>query len=310
MQQIERFRGCLLGMATGDAVGTTLEFCEPGTFNPLTDMIGGGPFMLKPGEWTDDTSMGLCLGASLLERKGFDPVDQMEKYYRWWKQGYMSSNGECFDMGGTVRKALTKFEETWEPYCGSTDRKHSGNGSIMRLGAIPMYYHKDIILSQKMAVDSSRTTHGSPQSVDCCRYMTGIVVGALNGLSKEVILSPKYLDDLYITNPLDPEVEAIRSGSFLREPPDINGDGYCITTLEAALWAFAKTDNFKDGCLRVVNLGLDSDSTGAVYGQVAGAYYGESGIPKDWLDKLAFREMISKIADEIYETNRVDMSTK
>jgi len=101
----ERYRGALLGLAVGDALGTTLEFKAPGTFKPITDIVGGGPFGLEPGQWTDDTSMALCLAESLIEKRGFDPKDQMDRYCRWWKQGYLSSTGTCFDIGITVRTA-------------------------------------------------------------------------------------------------------------------------------------------------------------------------------------------------------------
>jgi len=97
-----RYRGSLLGLATGDALGTTLEFSPPGSFTPIADMVGGGPFSLRPGEWTDDTSMALCLAESLVQCRGFDPRDQLERYLRWYRTGYLSSNGRCFDIGATV----------------------------------------------------------------------------------------------------------------------------------------------------------------------------------------------------------------
>lgn len=99
MDRIDRYRGCLLGLATGDALGTALEFRPSGTFTPVTGMVGGGPFGLKPGEWTDDTSLALCLAESLIERRGFDPVDQLERYSRWFMEGHLSSIGTCFDIG-------------------------------------------------------------------------------------------------------------------------------------------------------------------------------------------------------------------
>jgi ADP-ribosyl-[dinitrogen reductase] hydrolase len=99
METIDRYRGALLGLACGDALGTTLEFKPPGTFKPVTDIVGGGPFGLKPGQWADDTSMALCLAESLIECKGFDPVDQMRRYLRWYREGHLSSNGRCFDIG-------------------------------------------------------------------------------------------------------------------------------------------------------------------------------------------------------------------
>jgi ADP-ribosyl-[dinitrogen reductase] hydrolase len=115
MDLLSRYRGCLLGLAVGDALGTTLEFSPPGTFRPIDDLIGGGPFHLKPGQWTDDTSMALCLATSLIERRGFDPIDQLERYVRWWREGYLSSTGACFDIGSTVRSALMRFLQTREP---------------------------------------------------------------------------------------------------------------------------------------------------------------------------------------------------
>ena len=102
----DRFHGCLLGLAAGDAVGTTVEFLPRGSFTPLTDMVGGGPFNLKPGQWTDDTSMALCLATSLVERAGFDGRDQMARYCLWKDEGYLSSTGRCFDIGGTTRASL------------------------------------------------------------------------------------------------------------------------------------------------------------------------------------------------------------
>ena len=124
----DRFRGCLLGLAAGDALGTTLEFSVPGSFDPIDDMVGGGPFGLRAGQWTDDTSMALCLATSLLESGGFDAVDQMGRYLRWFREGYLSSTGECFDIGGTTREALVRFERTGEPYSGPTDPMSAGNG--------------------------------------------------------------------------------------------------------------------------------------------------------------------------------------
>src|SRR3954454_20751543 len=120
MDPIERYWGSLLGLAAGDALGTTLEFQRPGSFDPVDDIVGGGPFGLRPGEWTDDTSMALCLATSLVECGGFDPIDQLRRYVRWHRHGYLSSRNHCFDIGGTVASALRRFETTEEPFCGST----------------------------------------------------------------------------------------------------------------------------------------------------------------------------------------------
>lgn len=114
---LERYRGALLGLACGDAVGTTVEFQPRGSFEPLTDMIGGGPFRLKPGQWTDDTSMALCLAESLLNKNAFDAVDQMGRYLNWWQWGYLSSTGGCFDIGMTVSQALERYQHTGRAVC-------------------------------------------------------------------------------------------------------------------------------------------------------------------------------------------------
>src|SRR5215218_10319831 len=152
---MNRFRGCLLGLAVGDAVGTTVEFSPPGTFEPVTDMVGGGPFSLPAGSWTDDTSMALCLAESLLESGGFDAVDQLERYVRWWKQGYRSSTGTCFDIGRATRLALQRFRKTGEPYPGDADADAAGNGPLMKLAPIPMAYALRASDAERYAVESA-----------------------------------------------------------------------------------------------------------------------------------------------------------
>jgi ADP-ribosyl-[dinitrogen reductase] hydrolase len=174
MKMLDRYRGALLGLATGDALGTTLEFSAPGTFDPIDDMMGGGPFRLKPGQWTDDTSMALCLAESLIESGEFDPVDQLARYVRWKREGLHSSNGTCFDVGATVRSALARFERYSEPWSGSTDEHSAGNGSIMRLAPVPLFFASKPDIAILRSADSSRTTHGAREAVDACRYMAGL----------------------------------------------------------------------------------------------------------------------------------------
>ncbi len=302
----DRFRGCLLGLAACDALGTTLEFESPGTFEPIADMVGGGPFHLKPGQWTDDTSMALCLADSLLECRGFDALDQMQRYVRWWREGYMSSTGHNFDIGNTVSAALARFEATGEPYAGMTDRGSAGNGSLMRLAPVPMLYAADAALAIERAALSSRTTHGAPQAVDACRYYAGLLVGALNGADKQKLLAPGYcpVDGLWERSPLDDTISEVAAGSFARlEPPEIAGPPYVVKTLEAALWAFNKSHDFREGALLAVNLGDDADTTGAVYGQIAGAHYGAEAIPSEWRSKLAMVDKITAMADALYDAS-------
>jgi ADP-ribosylglycohydrolase len=298
----DRFRGCLIGLAVGDAVGTTLEFKSPGTFTPIDDMVGGGPFGLKAGQWTDDTSMALCLAASLLDREDFDPADQMRRYLNWYRFGYMSSTDRCFDIGNTVREALHRFERTGDPYSGSTSPRSAGNGSIMRLAPIPMFYAADPVQAIHQSGQSSRTTHGAEAAIDACRYLGALLVGALNGATKSELLSPFYTPTpaYWETRPLCQDIATIVAGSFkTQQPPDIKGSGYVVKSLEAALWAFYRSKSYRDGCLLAVNLGDDADTTGAVYGQLAGAFYGESGIPAAWREKLTERALIESFANRL-----------
>jgi ADP-ribosyl-[dinitrogen reductase] hydrolase len=302
------YRGALLGLAAGDAVGTTLEFKPPGTFVPVTGMVGGGPFRLEPGQWTDDTSMALCLAESLIEEQGFDPGDQMSCYVRWWRQGHLSSTGACFDIGGTVSSALSRFEVTGEPFSGSTDPHSAGNGSIMRLAPVPLFFASNPEKAIAMSAESSRTTHGTETAVDACRYLGALIVGALQGASKNSLLSDRFTPapGSWDAHPLCQQIDVIAGGSFKdKEPPEIRGSGYVVESLEAALWAFHNSSTFEEGCLLAVNLGDDADTTGAVYGQLAGTYYGVKAIPEDWRETIAMRDAILAFADKLYTLSKI-----
>jgi ADP-ribosylglycohydrolase len=299
-----RYRGALLGLAAGDALGTTVEFESPGSFTPLTDIVGGGPFRLKAGQWTDDTSLALCLAESLIEKKGFDPVHQLETYCRWYHTGHLSSTGRCFDIGLTTRAALAEFERTRQAYSGRTHESSAGNGSIMRLAPVPLFFAGNPREAILQSGQSSRTTHGARECIDACRYLGGLIVGAIEGRDKSELLSPHFTPapDEWTRLPLSEKIASIAAGSFkIGEPPFIEGSGYVVKSLEAALWAFHKSSNFREGALLAVNLGDDADTTGAVYGQIAGAYYGEEGIPAEWVNKLAMRELIVSMSDRLFE---------
>lgn len=247
--------------------------------------------------------MSLCLAESLIECQGFDPSDQMVRYLKWYREGYLSSTGTCFDIGNTIRAALTRFEEDGQPYQGSSDPFTAGNGSLMRLSPVPMFYASDIRLAIERSADSSRTTHAARTAIDACRHFNCLLVGALDGRSKSEILAPHFcsLDDYWIAFPLTPEVIGIANGSYKhRQPPKIRSTGYVVHSLEAALWAFFNTNSFREGCLAAVNLDDDADTTGAVYGQLAGSFYGVNEIPESWRSKLTFRELITSYADQIF----------
>lgn len=304
---LDRAVGALLGLAVGDALGTTLEFRAPGTFDPIADMIGGGPFGLEAGQWTDDTSMALCLAESLVETRGFDPRDQMERYVRWWRDGHRSSTGRCFDIGTATRAALARFERSGDPFSGSTDPDTAGNGSLMRLAPVAIAYAHDPVEAVRLAGESSRTTHGAREAVDACRYFASLLVGAMRGVPKAELLAPRYavVPGLWGDAPLIDTIDAVAAGSYrAKASPEIRGTGHVVRTLEAALWAFATTDAFRSGALAAVNLGDDADTTGAVYGQIAGAAYGASATPEAWRERLALGADMRRLAEATMRSTR------
>jgi len=285
----------MVGLAAGDAVGTTVEFRPRGSFQPVREMVGGGPFGLKPGEWTDDTSMALCLAESLVSCRGFDAEDQMRRYCRWRDSGHLASNGRCFDIGLTVSAALRRFEATGEPFAGSADPRTAGNGSLMRLAPAVLFGYPDAGEAERLAAESSRTTHGAAECIDACRLFARMLCRALSGAPKEAVL----LGDAEGFAG-EPAITAIARGAYLRKSEnEIRGSGYVVESLEAALWAFAGADSFEEAILRAVNLGEDADTTGAITGQLAGAYWGEDGIPRRWRERLALRDVIERLADDL-----------
>jgi len=210
METQERFTGCLLGLACGDAVGTTVEFMP------------------------------------------------LRRYCAWRDMGYRSATGECFDIGSTTNAGLNLYAQTGKPYGASTDGLSAGNGSIMRLAPVPMFFYSDI---------NTAVNHAGLSPAD-----------------------------------LAPKVEAIARGEYKdKKRAEISGSGYVIDSLEAALWCFWQTDTYRDAILMAANLGQDADTTAAVCGQIAGAYYGESGIPAKWLELLAMGDEIRELAVQLYE---------
>lgn len=297
-----RFQGSLIGLAIGDAIGTTVEFKEPGTFSEVTEMIGGGVFELPKGSWTDDTSMALCLAESLIFKMGFDPMDQMERYLKWYRTGHLSSTGECFDIGNATAEALRRFERTGEQFSGSENRYLAGNGSIMRLAPVPLFFSNNLYEVSKWSGISSRTTHSAKECIDACRLFGVMIAAAAKGMNKDELLHPETFDFLWAQDPLVANINEVYKGSYKRlQPPEIHGSGYVVKSLEAALWAFYHGKNFEEGVLLAVNLGNDADTTGAVYGQLAGALYGLECIPQRWVDSLVMKELILDYSTQIYK---------
>ena len=289
---IDKALGAFIGLAVGDAIGAPAEFCQRGRFQPLTGMRAGGKFQMQLGEWTDDTAMALCLADSLIACDGFDPNDQMERYWRWGNEGYNSTRSRAFGVGKTVAKAMAQFKRTGDPYAGSVDPRSAGNGSIMRLAPVILFYNSNYKDAIHYAAESSRTTHQAPEAIESCKILGHILHTAINSETDKCALFDN-LPSIELTTPL----QALRNREYInKEESEIRGSGYVVESLEAALWAFETTDSFADAVLKAANLGDDSDTTAAVCGQIAGAYYGLSAIPTDWLNVLFEYPRIKKTA--------------
>ena len=321
-----RIVGSLLGMAVGDALGASVEF-RPREYllqHPVTDMAGGGTWSLQAGQWTDDSSMALCLAASLITCKTFNPYDQMVRYKWWYKHGYLSAVGKCFDIGASTRNALEEFSHRqqylkkyyncktedevdrlplylikharFDYHCGAAD--NAGNGALMRLCPIALVYHREPTLAVELAGKSAAVTHGDARAIDANRYYSALIVAAVRGESKAELLSPHFYTQhrqWFGEKALHTDILAIAAGSYKRPngyDDGIRGKGFVVQSREAALWAFWSGRDFHEGALKAVNLGDDTDTTAAIYGQLAGAFYGYQGIPKHWLDKLYARSLL------------------
>ncbi|GLS22818.1 ADP-ribosylglycohydrolase [Labrys miyagiensis] len=292
---LDRAQGALLGLAIGDALGTTLEFSARDSHSPVTDLVGGGPFALPAGAWTDDTSMALCLAESLNYRKRFDAVDCMNRFVNWWRHGYMSATGECFDIGVTTEEALARYERSGDPYAGSTDPKSAGNGSLMRLAPVVIAARQDRERAIRDAGEQSRLTHGAVEAVSACRHFALLLHEAMTGASKDEVLAPRTL-----TEGVPAKIRRLAATDWRPiERAAISSSGYVVDTLEAALWAVSTTTSFEEAVILAVNLGGDADTVGAVTGQLAGAIHGRSAIPPAWQDKLVWGDWIAELAGEL-----------
>jgi ADP-ribosyl-[dinitrogen reductase] hydrolase len=224
----------------------------------------------------------------------------MDRYVAWMTIGYCSSTGDCFDIGNTTLAALRRYQVYGNPYSGSPDPLTAGNGSIMRLAPVPMFFYPDQAAAISYAGESSLTTHGAPECIDACCLLGTMIFKALAGKSKEEILSPPHFPPgMEIT--LSPRIQALAEGSYRdKRETMLAGAGYVVKCLETALWCFDHTADFRAAVLRAANFGDDADTTAAVCGQLAGAHYGEEGIPAEWLARLAKQEEITRLADRLY----------
>lgn len=290
---LTRQKGCFYGLIVGDALGGPLEFKDRDTRPLLTEMAEIKHFDLPPGSWSDDTSMMLCIAESLTVsgRGEQDRVDQLNRFTEWWRNGHNSVNGECFDIGGTVKTALRRFKFYKEPVALTDDEMFQGNGSLMRLAPVPMMFWYDVERAGIESALSSETTHANSLCKDICKLFGKMVAHAIQGVNKERILATDRTSTEYDALLVPILEQAYRS----KRRDEIQSSGWALHTIETVLWAFANTDNFEDGLILVINLAGDADTNGAIYGMLAGAHYGYDAIPPRWLGDLQRPDMIERV---------------
>lgn len=297
MNYLNKFKGSLLGLAIGDALGAPYEFKTPA--EPIKNYRSGGHHKIRKGEWTDDTAMALCLANSLIKTKEINLMDQMSKYLLWYSFGYMSTRCEPVGIGRSTREAIERFIINSDPISGLEDPQKSGNGCIMRLAPVPLVYHFNTTLATKNSKVSSRTTHGSKECLECCALLGQVIASLVSGISKEEALKPTE----WLEEPTEPKVIDISKATYFNDEIQKPEGAYVIDTLKTALWCFYTTDSFEDAIIKAVNIPGDRDSFGAVTGQIAGAYYGYESIPERWLIDLMGRKVIEGIATNLYDTS-------
>jgi len=304
----ERFQGALVGLAVGDALAAHTQFRKPGSFVAVGDLLGGGPFDLPRGAWTDDTAMALLLADSLLEREGFDAHDQVQRYARWQREGLGSSTGQCIGISASVARALATAQYKRQPFSGSHDPNQLDKDPLSRIAPVVMYFFADAPVAVAKATEAARLTAQAPMVLECVRLLAAMVHLALSGRDKPTVLRPPR--ELWITPNTRPEVLAIYDQSYARRaPPEITGGGGILQALEAALWAFHGSETFREGALLAANLGHDSDVVAAAYGQLAGAYHGVSAIPGIWRNSLIKQEVVIDSADRLLTHALVTLGT-
>ncbi|PZO03847.1 MAG: hypothetical protein DCF28_06685 [Alphaproteobacteria bacterium] len=292
----DRAVGAFWGLAMGDAVGTTLEFAARDTKPLLTNMIGGGPFRLKPGEWTDDTAMAMALADSLASCGELDEQDLLRRFSDWWRNGTYSCTGTCFDIGATTAQAIGRWEQTKADNCGATDPHSAGNGSLMRLAPVPIRFWQDRSKLRDAAARQSKTTHAAPEAVDACVVYADMIADAIEGKPRSAVLAAR-------TGEWAGAIVGINGGSWRgKQRADINASGYVAHAMEASLWAVGRCPDFERAVLLAANLGQDADTTAAITGQLAGALAGAASLPKAWSDRLALRPRIHCMASDLFRS--------
>jgi ADP-ribosyl-[dinitrogen reductase] hydrolase len=295
----DRCYGSFFGSIVGDALGAPVEFKARDSFEHITDMKHNYTFDLKAGGWTDDTSMMLCLSESLINNGKIDLKDNLRLYSMWFRKGYLSSKpGFCFDIGKTTSISIRDFEETGIIESKYNSINNSGNGSIMRLTPIPIYYNTDLNKCLEECELSSKSTHTSKLCIEGCKILGCYLYLLINGCSKDTIIDKV---NKQLNQEFSEEFSDILSGNFLNKTrKEIKSSGYIIDSLEAALYSFMKFNNFSESVLFAVNLGNDADTVACITGMICGSYYGIRNIPVKWIQILHHQELLWKTIDNLY----------
>jgi ADP-ribosyl-[dinitrogen reductase] hydrolase len=283
----ERFLGALVGAAVGDAVAVATQYRRPGKFTPVGDMLGGGPFELPRGAYSDDTAMALCLAESLLERDGFDARDQVQRYRRWQQEGYLSATGECLGISAGTARALARAQWRRQPFSGSHDPEAQDPEALSRVTPVVLFFFADAAQAALQAGEAARTTCQSPQVLAACRALARALHAAVSGASKAAILAAGAAG------------AAPGTGAAERGAPQ---------ALAAALEVFEQTANFREAVLAAANLGGASDVVASACGALAGAHYTSSAIPALWRNSLMKLPLIEESADRLLAHALVELA--
>ena len=301
----------LFGLAVGDALGVPVEF-ESRTYlkeNPVSDMFGFGTHHQPEGTWSDDSSLAFCLAESLCS--GFDLNDIAKNFVRWYSADLWTPHGEVFDIGIATRSAILNIAKGHQPdLCGGFEEKDNGNGSLMRILPLVFYLQKekDIEIIYQKVKQVSSITHAHFRSVFSCFIYVVYCLEILKGKEKfeayremqRILL--KFLEDKKYNEFEIQLFDRILKNDISTYPEiNIHSSGYVLDSLQASFWCFLNFETYEETVLKAVNLGEDTDTTGAIAGGLAGIYYGIENIPKKWIEKLVKSNEIKDLAERLEE---------
>lgn len=302
---LDTCRDILLGVSIGDALGVPIEFMSRELVKnmPVQDMIGFGSHNKPPGTFSDDSSLTFCLAEAIAS--GFDLKELGKNFIKWRYDNYWTATNEVFDIGITTQHAIDRLVKGTRPdLAGDFEVFSNGNGSLMRILPL-LIYIRDKPIAERFQVTRqvSSVTHGHVRSSIACFYYLEFALGLLQKIDKYEIYKtlrstiPKLLNSLSI-NPDEIRIfeRLLVDEIYLIEENQIKSTGYVVHTLEASIWCLLTTNSYRDAVLKAVNLGDDTDTTGAVTGGLAALLYGHCSIPENWLTQLARKKDIENLA--------------